>query len=166
MAYSVIGNVVVPQLIADTSTTQKLPLGRIVQAQDPTYGIAEFIYLKGVASTVVGSIVNYRGTTWQTALGYVGENVASPMAVAMSANVASQFGFYQISGIAIVAKACTVSFAAGAKIAVGSSSGLGVATLSGQELMGAVVSAVASATAGRTTVQVLVNRPHNQGRVT
>ncbi len=165
MAYSAIGNVVIPQGIHETSTTQKLPLGRIVTAEDPTYGVGEFIYLKGVASTTVGSIVNYRTTSYQTALGYVGENVPSPMAVSMSANVASQFGFYQISGIAVVSKACTVSFAAGAKIAVGSSSGLGVATLSGQEIMGAVVSAVASATAGRTTVQVVLNRPHNQGRV-
>lgn len=166
MAYSPIGPVVVPQAIADTSTTQKMPLGSIVRAEDPTYGVAEFIYLRGVASTVVGSIVNWRGTTYQTALGYVGENVPSPQAVSMSANVANQFGWYQISGIAVAAKACTVSFAAGAKVAVGSTSGLAVATLSGQELMGAVVSAVASATAGRTSVQIVLNRPHSQGRVT
>lgn len=166
MAYAHVSpNMLGAQLISATSTTQQHPLGTIVRGLDPTYGEGEFIYLKGVASTVVGSIVNYRGTTYQTALGYVGENRAAPMAVAMSANVANQYGWYQISGIAVAAKACTVSFAAGAAVAVGSSSGLGVATLSGQELLGAIVSAVASATAGRTSVQLMVNRPHAQGRV-
>ncbi len=154
------------QQIAETDTVQNHPLGTIVRGHDPTYGEGEFIYLKGVASTVVGSIVNWRGTTYQTALGYAGENVPSPVAIAMSANVANQYGWYQISGIAVAAKACTVSFAAAAKVAVGSSSGLAVATLSGQELQGAMVSAVASATAGRTTVTLVVNRPTGQGRVT
>lgn len=154
------------QDIATTDTVQNCPLGTIIRAQHETYGEGEFIYLKGVASTVVGSIVNYKGTTFQTALGYAGENVPSPLAIAMSANVASQYGWYQIAGIAIAAKSCTVSFASAAKVAVGSSSGLGVASLSGQEVMGAFVSAVASATAGRTTVALVVNRPHNQGRVT
>jgi len=153
------------QQIADTSTTQNHPLGTIVKGWDPTYGEAEFIYLKGVASTTVGSIVNYKGTTYQTALGYAGENVPGPLAIAMSANVANQYGWYQISGLAVAAKASTVSFAAAAKVAVGSSSGLAVATLSGQEIFGAMVSAVASATAGRTTVTLVVNRPHCQGRV-
>lgn len=153
------------QPIANTETTQKHVLGTIVRAWDPTYGEGEFIYLLGVASTTVGSIVNYKGTTWATALGYVGENRPSPMAVAMSANVASQYGWYQISGNAVAAKACTVSFAAGAAVAVGSTSGLAVATLSGQEIQGAVVSAVASATAGRTTVTLMINRPQSQGRI-
>ena len=164
MAYTV--NLAGAQQIADTSTTAQHPLGTIVRGWDPTYGEAEFIYLKGVASTVVGSIVNYKGTSWQTALGYAGENVPSPLAIAMSANVANQYGWYQISGIAVAAKASTVSFAAAAKVAVGSSSGLAVATLSGQEIQGAFVSAVASAASGRTTVALVISRPTNQGRIT
>ncbi len=166
MTYRTDLGLVAHQPIADTSTTQNHPLGTVISAHDPTYGAAEFIYLKGVASTTVGSIVNYKGTTYQTALGYAGENVPSPLAVAMSANVANQYGWYQISGLAVAAKACTVSFAAAAKVAVGSSSGLAVATLSGQEIQGAMVSAVASATAGRTTVTLVINRPACQGRVT
>jgi hypothetical protein len=154
------------QQINETDTVQNHPVGSIVRAVSPTYGEGEFIYLRGVANTVVGSIVNYRGTTYATALGYAGENVPCPVAVAMSANVANQWGWYQISGVAVAAKACTVSFAAAAKVAVGSSSGLAVASLSGQELQGAMVSAVASATAGRTTVTLVINRPASQGRVT
>lgn len=166
MTYRTDIGLVAHQPIAATETTAKHPLGTIISAHDPTYGAGEFIYLKGVASTTVGSIVNYSGTTYQTALGYVGENRSSPVAIAMSANVANQYGWYQISGVAVAAKACTVSFAAGAPVAVGSTSGLAVATLSGQELQGAVVSAVASATAGRTTVSLVVNRPSMQGRIT
>jgi hypothetical protein len=50
-----------------TSTTQNHQLGLVIQGRDPTLGVGEFIYLKGVASTVVGSIVNY-DDNHQTAL--------------------------------------------------------------------------------------------------
>jgi hypothetical protein len=51
-----------PQPIHSTSTTQNLPLGTIVQAADGIQGVGEFIYLQGVASTVVGSLVTYDHT--------------------------------------------------------------------------------------------------------
>ncbi|HEX5005857.1 MAG TPA: hypothetical protein VFV70_02020 [Hyphomonadaceae bacterium] len=46
MAYNILGNVVIPQGIADVSATQKLPLGRIVQAEDLTFGAGDFIYVQ------------------------------------------------------------------------------------------------------------------------
>ena len=46
------------------------------------------------------------------------------------------------------------------------STGLIAGTGSGKEIQGAVVAAVASATAGRTTVRVMISRPKKQGRVT
>lgn len=153
------------QPIADTSTTQNHNLGQIVTGSDPTFGLAEFIYLKGVASTAVGSVVTYDTGTYATTLSAVGGNIPRPIAIAMSANVASQFGWYQISGIAVVKKQCTVSLAAGAAVGV-LSTGLIAGTGSAKEILGAVVHAVASAAAGRTTVQVVINRPHKQGRVT
>lgn len=152
--------------LTETTTTKDFALGTICKGQDATLGMGEFIYLPGVASTVVGSIVNYRPATFQTALGYVGENVPAPLAIAMSQNVAGQYGWYQISGIATAAKSSAVSFAAGAKVGVGSTSGLAIATLSGQEIMGAVVATVASAKTGVTTVPLMCNRIHCQGRVT
>jgi len=155
------------QPIADTSTEQKHPLGTIVKGWDPTFGEAEFIYLLGVASTAVGSIVSYNATTWQTALGVATSLIPRPMAVAMSANVASQYGWYQISGVAVCAKSSAVSFAAGAAVGVlSTATGLAAATASGNELQGALVAAVASAASGRTSVRVLINRPHMQGRIT
>lgn len=152
------------QQITDRSTTLNHPLGTIVRAKDPTYGDAEFIYLLGVASTAVGSVVTYDASTYQTVLSAVGGNIPRPIAIAMSANVAGEYGWYQISGIAVVKKQCTVSLAAGAAVGV-LSTGLIAGTGSGKEIMGAAVAAVASATAGRTTVQVMINRPHKQGRV-
>lgn len=100
MAYFPINNNAIPQQIADTSTTQILPIGTRIRAVDPVYGEGEFIYLKGLASTAIGEVViydQYANTTIRAVAGSRG-----PAAVAMSANVANQFGFYQIKGAAVV----------------------------------------------------------------
>jgi hypothetical protein len=165
MAYVINENRLGQPLITASDDSAKVPVGTIVRANDPTYGAGEFIYLKGVASTAVGSIVTYNVTTHQTTLCAVGGNISMPVAIAMSANVADKFGWYQISGVAVAKKTCTVSLAAAAAVGV-LTTGLVAATGSGKEIHGAQVAAVASATAGRTTVQILINRPRKQGRVT
>lgn len=99
MAYTIAENMLLGQPIADTSTTAKHELGLTVRAKDPTYGVGEFVYLKGVASTAVGSWVTYNSDDGTTAL--LAANAIGPVAVSMSANVASQYGWYQISGKAI-----------------------------------------------------------------
>lgn len=167
MAFHITDQLIGGQPIASTDTVQQHPLGTIVRAVDPVYGGGEFIYLRGVASTAVGSIVSWNATTHQTVLGVAAERIPRPLAVAMSANVANQYGWYQISGIAVVAKLATVSFAAGAALAVASTgSGTAIATASGNEVQGALVAAVASAATGRTSVSVSLNRPRMQGRIT
>ena len=163
MAFRSSSQVVGSQPIADTSTTQKHPLGTIVTAVDATLGVGEFIYLKGVASTVVGSIVNY-DDAFQTALDTAAvAGPSRPLAVAMSANVASQYGWYQISGLAVATKANTVSFADGAGL--GSGSGLAVAVVTGTVIQGAVVRTVSSAKSDVTTVAIAINRPHGPSDV-
>lgn len=87
------------QAIAETSTTQQHELGLICQATDPTYGSGEFIYLKGLASTAVGSWVTYNADDYSTTL--LAANAIGPVAVAMSANVANQYGWYHITGKAV-----------------------------------------------------------------
>src|SRR5574341_1310928 len=84
------------QPIADTSAVQKHPLGTRVRAVDPTYGEGEFIYLKGVASTVVGSAVSYDQKNGTTTLAVAATR--GPIAIAMSANVAAQYGWYAVAG--------------------------------------------------------------------
>lgn len=100
MAYFITSpNLIKAQPIADTSTTQQHKLGDRCQAFDSTYGTGEFIYLQGVANTAVGSWVTYTQDNNATAL--LAANAIAPVAVAMSANVASQYGWYQIFGKAV-----------------------------------------------------------------
>jgi hypothetical protein len=165
MAYRLASNVIGYQSLTDTSTVQNHKLGTIAVGVDDTYGSAEFIYLLGVASTVAGSVVTHDPVTYLTTLAAVGGNQPQPVAIAMSANVASQYGWYQISGVATAAKTCTVSLAAGAAVGV-LTTGLIAGTGSGKEVQGAVCAAVASAKASVVTVKVMLQRPHMQGRVT
>lgn len=98
-----ISNRVIPQKIAENSTTQELPLGTVVEAEDRAdtqYGQGEFIYLKGVASTVVGSVVLIDQDDFSTSLAVA--NDVGYLAVAMAATVANEFGWYQITGKAVI----------------------------------------------------------------
>ncbi len=153
------------QPIATTSTVKNHALGTIVRAYDPTYGEGEFIYLLGVTSTIVGILVTYGPSTYQTALTAVGVSVPQPIAVAMSANVGSAYGWYQISGMAVAAKDATVCVVAGAGLATISATGLIAKTNSLDEIEGAVCAATASAATGRTTVIISIQRPFKQGRI-
>lgn len=164
MAYSITTPYVGAQPIANTETVQKHPLGTIVRAIDPTYGEGEFIYLLGVASTAVGNVVTYTASTYTTALAPAGTNVPQPIAVAMSANVASQYGWYQIGGVAVAVKnATTATLPAGAAVGI-TTAGILYNTSTGSEIQGAVVGT--TATVAVSTVQVTLNRPHMQGRIT
>lgn len=95
------------QSITDTSTTQNHELGTIVQAYHADYGVGEFIYLKGVVSTAIHNWVIYEYDDWSTTR--LVADAIGPVAVAMSANVASQYGWYQITGKTI--GSCKTQFA-------------------------------------------------------
>lgn len=80
--------------------TLGVPAGTIMQATDPTYGTGEFILLKGVATTAVGSWVTYNYDDNTTAL--LAANAIGPVAVSMAANTAATtYSWYQISGKAV-----------------------------------------------------------------
>lgn len=74
-------------------------LGDIVRAVDPTYGVGEFIYLKGLDTTAVGTWVTFNADDYSTTL--LAANAIGPVAVAMSASVTGKYGWYQISGKAV-----------------------------------------------------------------
>ena len=96
-------SVVYNQAIDENSTTQNAPLGTRIQAIDKAttdYGIGEFIYLKGVASTVVGSVVLIDQDDFSTSLATA--NDVGYLAVAMAATVASEYGWYQVKGKAVI----------------------------------------------------------------
>ena len=88
-------SVITKQAIDATSTTLENPLGTKVTAKHADYGEAEFIYLAGVASTGQSDIVTFDeayATTRAVA------DAKGRVAIAMSANVASQYGWYCIYG--------------------------------------------------------------------
>jgi hypothetical protein len=160
-----------PQSTSDTSITTTIPtppnkLGSVVRAFDPTFGEGEFILLKGVAATAVGSLVIYDGTTYATTLCAVTANQGRPVAVAMAANTsATQFAWYQIEGTAVVAKSTSSSFAATVALGVKSTGKVG-ANASGVQILGARTANAATVASATTTVNVVLNRPHLQGRIT
>ena len=86
------------QAISDTSTVQNYPLGTRAYCVDPILGNGEFVYCVGVASTAANEVIQINGdfTTTRSATpkGHVG--------IAQSANVASQYGWYQVLGRGLV----------------------------------------------------------------
>lgn len=157
------------QPIALNSTVQNHKIGTIIKAEDPTYGAGEFIYLLGVASTVVGSVVTYNGNTsgtptGQTALAPATANLAQPLAVAMSANVAGQYGWYQISGNAVCATNGTLAAGPGPVYLAGSGQ-LTSTAAAGKQVVNAVnVTATGTPAANQAVVEI--NRPFAQGAIT
>lgn len=167
MAYQVTDGRIGVQAIATTSTTQNHPLGTVIRAKDPTYGEGEFIYLQGIASTVVGDAVTY-DAAFVTARAAAGNALPRAVAFAMSANVASQYGWYQIGGLAVANKTKTVSMAAGIAVGISTTALISVSS-SLKELQGALVAVVASATTTTNNgdkVQLMIDRPSLQGRIT
>lgn len=158
MAYIITDGRIATQRIETTDTSQNWPLGTIVRAKDPTYGEGEFVYLKGVASTAVNDVViydQYAGTTTRAVAGSRG-----PAAVAMSANVANQYGWYQIGGAAVV-NAGTVA-AAGNVYATSTAGTVDDATVSGDKIDGArFKTADGTPSAGKAVVQL--DRPSMNG---
>lgn len=150
------------QPIAVTSTTKNHALGFIVEAVDSTLGQGEFVYLQGVASTVIGSSVVYDTVNYLTALAPIGSNKPQPVAFAMSANVANQFGWYQISGNASAVKTSGLAIASNAAVGI-LTAGKVAATGSGKEIDGALTLAKSTAL---KLVSLVINRPNMQGRVT
>ena len=148
--------------------TPPATLGQVVRAFDPTYGEGEFILLVGVASTVVGSLVTYNTTTYQTALSPNTANLAQPVAVAMSANLAASFGWYQIGGLAVVKKsAAKVDPAATRRMYQSATTGrLMQTSAAGKNILGLASANLTTVTSTTSTVVCSINRPHFQGPIT
>jgi hypothetical protein len=167
MAYSIY-TMAGAQAIADTSTTQRHVLGTLIRGSDPTFGEGEFIYLLGVASTIVGSVVIYNATTYQTVLtvGSTHKNSGAPVAVAMSANVAAQYGWYQVNGNAVVKKTA-VAVTPQVPVMLSATAGrVKVLTSAGFMIVGARSANLTTTTSTTSTVVVTINRPHIQGQIT
>lgn len=73
-----------------------VPHGTIVTATDPVYGAGEFIFLKGLDTTGIGSWVTYNSDDNTTTL--LAPNAIGPVAIAMAATLTGYSGWYQLSG--------------------------------------------------------------------
>ena len=156
------------QALTETSTTQNLPLGTIAMWQDTDtsgQGVGEFIYLLGVVGTVVGHMVTYNTTTFQTAVSTNTANAVNPIAVAMSANVASQYGWYQISGYTIVKKTAVIVLPGVALFQSGTTGRVMSTVASGKQLLGMRSANLATVASATSTVAAMLDRPGKQGQV-
>lgn len=99
MAYRIIESRVVPQAIAENSTTAQNPLGTRVRAVDPTYGEGEFIYLRNTGSTGIGTWCTYNADDFSHTT--LAANAIGPVAVSMVASGNNQYTWWQISGKAV-----------------------------------------------------------------
>lgn len=169
MAYTIQIPTLGYQPIAVTDTVQNHALGTIVRANDPTYGAGEFIYLLGVANTVAGLWVTYNTTTFQTTLGPSTANLACPVAWAMSANVASQYGWYQIAGLTPALKTAVKADPAvnAQRIYISGTTGRVMQTsAAGKCILGAARANLTTVTSTTSTVVLSINRPIAQGPIT
>lgn len=152
--------------IADTNTSALCPLGTVSRARSETYGEGEFIYLLGVGSTVVGSLVSYNASTYQTVLCPSTAALGTPVAVAMSANVASQYGWYQIEGLAVIKKTAVQCIPQGKIYISGTAGRVYITSASGKQILGAKAANLTTVTSTTSVLTVLIQRPHAQGQIT
>lgn len=148
---------------ANAIPTPPTVLGTIVRGFDPTYGEGEFICLLGVAGTVIGSLVSYNATTWQTALSANTANLAGSVAVAMSANGAASFGWYQIDGMAVIKKTAVKVTPQVAMYQSATTGRIMATAASGKQILNARSANLTTVTATTSTVIVQINRPFKQG---
>jgi hypothetical protein len=127
-----------PQPIHETSATQLQPINSLVKAVDGLLGEGEFVYLAGVASTLACDLVTYNPLTGATTRGAATANSGLPLGVAMSPNVANQFGWYQVSGAMVVANNATAAAGAAfqkATAQIGSAAVAGTQVLGGGQIL-------------------------------
>lgn len=151
VAYHLQGATLGLRPIAETSDTQWHPYGTQALAQDSSYGVAQFLYLAGCALTEPGDVVRYNLKTGATVrVVHGGATSTGPLAVAMSANVAGQNGWYAVFG-AVPVNAATV--AADAPLYLTSTAGqLDDAVVSGDKISGII--SLAATSAGFATCQL------------
>jgi hypothetical protein len=82
--------------LSDVDTTARHALGFRCYGTDDLGNTAEYIYLKGVASTIVGSVVTYDELGVTT---LIAANAQGPVAIAMGiVDATTKFGWYCIQG--------------------------------------------------------------------
>jgi hypothetical protein len=160
MAYAFQDDIIGMPPMRTVDAAPRLPIGMLGHAVDPVLGGGEFLYLPGVANTVAGSLVTYNQVSpGSTTLAATGATGAQSVAVAMAAIGATQFGWYQVSGQAIIAKTTGAGITLGAALGVTATPGaVASATVAAAGSLDSVKCAVTAASAD-TTVAAQISRP-------
>jgi hypothetical protein len=162
MPWQISDNNIGYQKIDLSDTIQNHPIGTRIFGYDPLYGEGTFIYLPGVASTVVGDVVIFNPSgAGVTARAVAGNRGA--VGVAMSANVAGQWGWYQIQGLAAVnVLASYANNALGYFTATAGS--IDDAVVAGDKIDGfSSKTAIGTPTAGRALIQMSFSHANGNG---
>lgn len=150
-------------VVTDGATTQpqQWKLGDIAQAYDSSSNLTgEFIYLKGVLSTVPKAWVTYNPLDYTTKL--LLANDIGPVAVAMGTTIGSTTGWYQISGV-VSAKASTSYADNGNVYATATSGVVDDAVVAGDLVLNAKGAGAEAAGSGYTNFEIA--RPYIMDRV-
>jgi hypothetical protein len=128
------------------------PSGIFVTAVDPWWGTGEFVYARATASIPAMAPCSIRPTfqtnTWRwdaTQLANTA-NTGAPVAVAMQAMIAGDFGWFAVTGVVPIASNAAV--AVGVAIGVANTGQLGTNT-AGKQLLNAAVVALSSTTVAK-----------------
>jgi hypothetical protein len=97
-SYNTATDILGVQPIAASFTVQAEPIGRKIHAYDPNFGEGGFVYAPGCAGTVVGSVVTIVTQDSGNGSTTLGNAQHGLLGVAMSANGAGSFGWYQVYG--------------------------------------------------------------------
>jgi hypothetical protein len=158
-------------IVSCTTTTSLnstgFPVGTITRAEDASLGNGEFVYLPGVASNTVGSLVYWNQSSNVVTLSPTTGNSVRPVAVSMAANTSTTaLSWYQIFGAATIKKTA-VKISPDVAIYVSATAGRIKAVASaGLQVLGARTINAATVASATSTVLVLINRPHLQGQIT
>lgn len=98
-------------LPGDIDTVARNPVGQQCKYVDATQGLQEYVYLKGVASCLLGDWVSFNANTF-TAVRLIADAVGR-VAIAPAAIVAANWGWFLIAGFYATANSDTVSAAGG-----------------------------------------------------
>lgn len=154
-----------PTGVADT--VQQHLVGTIAKFYDDVFGEGEFIYLPGAANVAAGDIVLYdlspAGATVTRHSNATGSNSGRPVAFALGATGAGTWGWYQISGLAIVSAVAGV--VAGVMMGTATTGSVGNTADAGDQILGARISS-AVGTPAASKAYATINRPCVQGQIT
>lgn len=153
--------------LTDIDVVAKVPIGTIVKGYDDVQGEGEFIYLPGVAAVAAGDAVLYDlAPAAQATVRHsnaTGSNSGRPVAFALNACVAGQFGWFQIGGVAIVST--VAGTVAGVMMGTATVGSVGNTADAGDQILGARISTAVGTPAANKSYAT-INRPYVQGQIT